>query len=89
MIDVKRETTLRLTQVPDELSSRPHVATVWRWCLRGVRGVKLESLVVGGVRYTSHEAIERFLARLNGQPQPPPPERAAREAGERLARKGA
>ncbi|MFN0137998.1 MAG: DUF1580 domain-containing protein [Phycisphaerae bacterium] len=45
--------------------------TAWRWALRGVRGVKLESHVVGGRRFTTREACDRFLARLNGSPTPP------------------
>lgn len=40
--------------------------TAWRWALRGVRGVKLESYVLGGRRFTTREACERFLAALNG-----------------------
>ena len=34
-----------------------------RWRLRGVHGIRLESVVVGGRRMTSHEAIERFIER--------------------------
>lgn len=54
--------------------------TAWRWALRGVRGVRLESTIIGGRRYTSREACERFLAQLNGEPEPPPapPERTSR-----------
>lgn len=40
-----------------------HVASVHRWKLRGVHGVKLESFVFGGRRYTTLEAIERFKRR--------------------------
>ncbi len=36
-------------------------ATVWRWATKGSRGIKLESLMVGGIRCTSVEALERFL----------------------------
>jgi len=39
-----------------------HIATVHRWHLRGVGGIRLESLMRGGVRYTSTEAIARFIA---------------------------
>ena len=35
--------------------------TIRRWAARGVRGRRLESVVVGGRRYTSSEAIERFI----------------------------
>jgi hypothetical protein len=44
------------------LPDRPHPSTMWRWCLRGVRGIRLESWVVGGRRYTTADAIARFIA---------------------------
>ncbi len=87
MIDSERETLVRLTRA--RIPGNPHTATVWRWALRGVRGVKLDTLVVGGVRFTSEEAIARFLAALNDQPKPPPPQHAAEDAGKRLAAMGA
>lgn len=37
-------------------------ASTWRWVLKGLRGVKLESTKIAGTRYTSQEAIERFIA---------------------------
>ncbi len=39
-----------------------HVSTVHRWRLKGVRGIRLETILRGGVRFTTHEAIERFFA---------------------------
>ncbi len=45
-------------------------ATLWRWMTSGVgRGrVRLDSVKVGGVRYVAgREAIERFIAALNGE----------------------
>jgi hypothetical protein len=44
-----------------------HVATKWRWAMKGVRGVKLESIVVGGQRFTTADACRRFVANLNGE----------------------
>ena len=41
------------------------ICTVTRWMLKGRKGHKLESLVAGGQRYTSREAVGRFLAKLN------------------------
>jgi hypothetical protein len=38
------------------------VASTWRWILKGLRGVKLESTKILGTRYTSVEAIDRFIA---------------------------
>lgn len=40
------------------------------WVRRGTRGVRLESTLVGGRRYTSKEALSRFLKRVNREPQP-------------------
>lgn len=46
-----------------ELPGRPSLRTVWRWMQRGVRGIKLESVVIGGRRYTSRESGQRFIER--------------------------
>ncbi|MGA2619871.1 MAG: DUF1580 domain-containing protein [Thermoguttaceae bacterium] len=40
-------------------------ATLWRWMLRGIGGVRLESVKIGGVRYVTRKAVERFVAALN------------------------
>jgi Protein of unknown function (DUF1580) len=49
-------------------------STVWRWHLRGVRGVRLETLLVGGKRFTSAQALDRFFqattAAAAGLPNP-------------------
>jgi hypothetical protein len=42
---------------------------VRRWADTGVDGVVLETVKVGGRRFTSLEAIERFLSRINGHPE--------------------
>ena len=39
----------------------PNRETVRRWAAKGVRGVVLESFCVGARRYTSREAVDRFL----------------------------
>jgi len=42
-----------------------HVATVSRWCLRGIRGHRLESLNIGGKRFTTLPAYDRWIAAIN------------------------
>src|SRR5262245_61810153 len=64
MIDPQSEDIVFLTDVPKSLPNRPNVTTVWRWHLRGVRGVKLETLLMGGRRATSHEALGRFFIKV-------------------------
>ena len=63
--DVPRELPLSMAEAADrfgELSGRrPHLATVHKWAMHGVRGVKLESLVIGGRRVTTAAAVERFV----------------------------
>lgn len=101
MIDLKHEQLIEIRSVPRHLPKRPsgkriHISAVYRWISRGVRGITLESIVIGGTRYTSIEALERFSEQLSAGPsrQSGPPtttrrrireqERAAREAAKIL-----
>ena len=59
-IDIQSETLVPVSKIPSHVPGRPHLATAWRWVNRGCRGVKLETLLVGGKRWTSLEAIQRF-----------------------------
>lgn len=74
MIDTATENIIPIPEVPAHVPSRPHIATVWRWMQRGVRGVKLETILIGGKRFTSAEAIQRFIedstAAADGRPVP-------------------
>jgi len=47
------------------VQGHPHVSTFHRWRLRGIRGVKLETVLVGGRRYVSRESLRRFCEELN------------------------
>jgi hypothetical protein len=47
-------------------------STVWRWASRGLRGVRLEIIRIGGVACTSAAALRDFFATLNTQPERPP-----------------
>ncbi len=66
MIDVQNENLIPFRDVPgwckEHLGNRVHPTTVHRWRLRGSRGIKLETLLAGGTRYTSAEALRRFFA---------------------------
>ena len=59
--NILSETLVRLSEAPQLIPSRPSPRTVWRWVLRGSRGRRLETVLIGGSRFTSREAIERFL----------------------------
>jgi hypothetical protein len=60
--DLTKETLIKFGKAPKAVPGRPHISTLHRWRLRGVRGVKLETCLVGGRRFTSIEAIDRFIA---------------------------
>ncbi len=36
-------------------------SSLWRWHTRGIAGIKLETICLGGTRYTSAEALQRFF----------------------------
>src|SRR5688572_11109360 len=69
MIDVANEQVIPLSaaarEVPNRDSGRGvNISTVWRWALKGSRGVKLETCFCGGIRMTSREALQRFYERV-------------------------
>ncbi|MBI1347224.1 DUF1580 domain-containing protein [bacterium] len=67
----------RLTPAQASRLLDTHIATTWRYMLHGVRGVRLESWLVGARRYTTAEAVERFLQRLNADTASAAPTQAA------------
>jgi hypothetical protein len=87
MIDLETETLILPREVcrmfPGRSGKGIAICTVMRWMLKGRKGHKLESLIAGGQRYTSREAVGRFLTKLNrGADYRPNQQRAdrAREA---------
>jgi hypothetical protein len=98
MIDTASEDLIPVRQVPDEIPSRRpgkriNISTIWRWSMRGVRGVKLETVRIGGGTYASREAIQRFVERLSqpqgaGEASPPAGPRTAAQRRRDDARAG-
>src|SRR5262245_30889651 len=67
MIDTGTETMQTLARaartVPNRAGTRGiDVSTINRWWIRGIHGIRLETILVGGIRYTSAEAMQRFFA---------------------------
>ncbi len=91
MIDVQNETVIPINKAPAHYpGGRPNISTVYRHFGPGCRGAKLETIVVGGRRYTSIEAIGRFIeattANSTGASSPPSrPTSRQREAAIRRA----
>lgn len=97
MIDPLSEDTFPLSAIGRRLPrlrrNRPiHPSTGWRWAERGLKGIRLETIKIGGVTCTSAEALRRFFAALTGCPpklqQLPTRRRELRQADAELAREG-
>ncbi|MFM9963356.1 MAG: DUF1580 domain-containing protein [Planctomycetaceae bacterium] len=72
MIDPQTEDLIAFQQAGKRIPGNPALCTLHRWRLSGVRGTKLETLLVCGIRYTSVEAISRFIREQNRDQQPAP-----------------
>ena len=58
--DARKELALLLGHHPDK-------TTLYRWCLRGVGGEKLEHVRIGNRILTSRQALTRFIERRSSQ----------------------
>ncbi len=69
-IDILKEKLLTLEQAARFFPGRVAPSTIWRWHRKGVRGVRLETIVIGGKRFTSAQALERFAAASTAASEP-------------------
>ena len=71
---------------------KPSTSTLWRWSTRGLRGIVLETIQVGGQRCTSVEALQRFFEQLSAgrvaAPSPRPDQRRHEVVERELASEG-
>ncbi len=95
MIDAMSDDVMPLSAaarlVPSTRGGRVNPSTVWRWATRGIRGVRLETVKVGGAAMTSKAALNRFFAKLSDAPvvdDPTPEPVRARRAQAALAARG-
>lgn len=65
-LNLMTEDLIGINQVPKQLQNRVHVSTVWRWTNRGIKGVQLETIKLGGKTLTSQQALTRFIQRTRG-----------------------
>ena len=96
-IDPQTEQVIPMREVP-KLTWLPHRrqgrrlahSTLWRWSQRGIKGVRLETISVGGQRCTSVEALRRFFERLSfvAEEQEPSPRTAMNKVKKELDQLG-
>jgi hypothetical protein len=65
-INIETESLLTLAEASAMLPGRPSMCAIWRWRMKGVRGRRLETVVIGGRPYTSREALARFARQQGG-----------------------
>ena len=65
MIDVLDEDLISLRDAAAIVpAGKVHIATIHRWIKPGLQGINLESMMVGGRRFTSKEALVRFFEQV-------------------------
>jgi hypothetical protein len=70
---------LSLAEAARTLPGRPGPSTLWRWRTRGIRGVRLATVLIGGRRYVSKQALAAFAQRLTDATDPQLRDEAASE----------
>lgn len=94
MISITQETLIALRDAPRHLPVRPngkrlHISACYRWISRGIKGIVLESVKLGGATYTSVEALQRFAEKLSRGDHAGPTEVTALSRSQAAARAGA
>jgi hypothetical protein len=87
VIDIQTEEVAPFAEatqwVPRRLGKkRPAVSTLWRWYKLGINGVRLETILVGTVRCTSRQSLQRFFSAVTAAN-----EGSSRPAGDRAEAK--
>lgn len=92
-IDFRHEHLILLTAawkyLPPPDRERRNPAKFHRWAGKGLSGIRLETIRIGGRRYTSIEALERFCDRLTYRDATTPPVAAGTAARPAPAGQGA
>lgn len=64
-IQVETDRLVELSHVPNvlekQIGKRLNLATIYRWRQRGIAGIRLETILIGGRAFTSMEALQSFF----------------------------
>lgn len=64
---------LTFPEAAASLPGKPSVSTIHRWRLKGVRGIRLSTVVIGGRRFVDRAALEDFIRATTLARDGPPP----------------
>jgi hypothetical protein len=80
MIEIDKEDLVLLSDTPKILPKRNgkavHLSACYRWMRQGLSGVRLETVLIGGQRFTSKQALNRFWHRVTAVRDGVPVEKA-------------
>lgn len=60
-INVFEDDLVSLTELAKSLPKPPSHGCLWRWHRIGIQGVRLETVVVAGRRYSTRDAFQQFV----------------------------
>jgi len=80
MIDLEAERLVPIKAAAKHIPGRPHLSAIYRWMQRTEK--PLETVKVGGKRFTSIEAIHRFVEQSGPADREQPRSISARRAAE-------
>ncbi len=83
MFDLLSEHRLSLTELARK--EGVSVPTAWRWAQRGCKGIRIQTIQIGGRRFTTREAFARFVEATTAAANGPQPATAARTNRQRQA----
>jgi hypothetical protein len=66
-MNISEQNFLSLREAAKLFPGQPHISTIFRWTERGIRGNRLETWLIGGKRFTTNDAINSFVVKINGK----------------------
>lgn len=75
-IDLEHERLISLAEAQALLPGHPHLSTLWRWRKRGIGGVRLDTIRVGGRRFVSLKQLSGFIAAITDPQRSGAPEQS-------------
>jgi hypothetical protein len=64
---MRNEELFAFSELAKNELNRTHPSTLMRWRTRGIQGIRLEAVRVGGHWMTSRQAIQRFVSAITQQ----------------------
>lgn len=91
-MQVKDEDLISLADAASRLPRRRggksvHSSTIYRWAKVGLKGVRLETISIGGTKCTSWEALQRFFDELSMVPNGVPHRRMPSAHDDKVSQK--